>query len=178
MYITGAYCSPDSTTNMATTFQHTTEFFYKLTQHNLSEKVKNDLHILCGDFNSHTGQSVQEHLTQEEQLDIPPRRGYPNPHHKASPSQSQATHDNSNLRGRMFLDMFNISGYVMTNSRFESLNSPTIPATFVRDRSNNTNNIITRTIVDYFTLHKSQLHTVSNCTIHTNSQQDLMFNPA
>ena len=40
LHITGAYCSPNSRSDKATTFQHTTEIFNKLTQHNLLRKLR------------------------------------------------------------------------------------------------------------------------------------------
>ena len=63
-FIFSIYCSPDSRSSKQTVHQHTTDFFDKLAQHNMSDLVKNELHILCGDFNSHTGNCVEAHLTQ------------------------------------------------------------------------------------------------------------------
>jgi hypothetical protein len=47
-------------------YQHTTDFFEKLAQHNLSNPIKGDLHILCGDFSSHVSLSIEAHLTRED----------------------------------------------------------------------------------------------------------------
>jgi hypothetical protein len=110
----------------------------------------------CGDFNSHTGNCVETHLTQEELQDIPRRHRDPDPNHNASPPDSHATRVTSSLRlrGRMFLNMLNLTDYydVIVNGRFEIPNPTSVPATFVRDRTTATNDTISRIIVDYFTI--------------------------
>ena len=78
----------------------------------------------------------------------------------------------------MFLDMLKNSSYIIANGRFESPNPASIPATFVRDRTSSTNDTISRTIVDYFTVDKDYWSSIKNCTVHRGSQLDIGFNPA
>ena len=81
----------------------------------------------------------------------------------------------------MFLNMLNLTNYVIVNGRFEIHNPTSIPATvraFIRDRTTSTNYTVSRTIVDYFTVDKIFWSSIKNCTVHHGSQLDTEFNPA
>ena len=117
-----------------------------------------NIHLTAGDFNTHTGEEIETHITREERRDIPNRKG--DPHHPPNqnlPSQAFFT-TSSCIRGTFFLNMLNTTSQLILNGRFEPSSAHSIPATFVQ--------LNQRTIIDYFFLNKRHFHAVKNCTIH------------
>ena len=65
----------------------------------------------------------------------------------------------------------------MANGRLEPPQNPNFPATLTRTRTNESSNLISRTIVDYMIIGKQHWDSVRSCTIHRGSHLEVGSSP-
>jgi hypothetical protein len=84
---------------------------------------------------------------------------------------------NAKARGRLLLNLLNSTSQLVANGRLESPQSPNFPATLTRTRTNESSNLISRTIVDYMIIGKQHWDSVRSCTIHRGSHLEIGSSP-
>jgi hypothetical protein len=150
--------------------------FQCLAEHNIESPT--EVHITAGDFNSHIGIEQENHITLEESIHVPIRQGDPHPAHQPIIAlRDDNTTMNAKSRGRLLLNLLNSTSQLVANGRFESPQNPNFPATLTRTRTNESSNLISRTIVDYMIVGKQHWDSVHNCTIHRGSHLEIGSSP-
>jgi hypothetical protein len=150
--------------------------FQCLAEHNIESPT--EVHLTAGDFNSHIGTEQENHITPEESLHAPIRQGDPHPAHQPIIAlRDDNTTMNAKSRDRLLLNLLNSTSQLVANGRLESPQNPNFPDTLTRTRTNESSNLISRTIVDYMIIGKQHWVSVRSCTIHRGSHLEIGSSP-
>ena len=180
-HITGVYSSPASGDpnipgDAYAKAQQVRDLYQCLAEHNIESPT--EVHLTVGDFNSHIGTEQENHITREEAKHVPIRQGDPHPAHQPIIAlRDNNTTTNAKSRGRLLLNLLNSTSQLVANGRLESPQNPNFPATLTRTRTNESSNLISRTIVDYMIIGKQHWDSVRSCTIHRGSHLEVGSSP-
>jgi hypothetical protein len=180
-HITGVYSSPASGDpnipgDTYAKAQQVRDLYQCLAEHNIESP--SEVHLTVGDFNSHIGTEQENHITLEESKHVPIRQGDPHPAHQPTITlRDDNTTMNAKSRGQLLLNLLNSTSQLVANGRLESPQNPNFPAKLTRTRTNESLNLISRTIVDYIIIGKQHWDSVHSCTIHRGSHLETGSSP-
>ena len=124
--ITGAYFAPRPSFPVADTIKamdKIKENFRLPTPPTPDSSFSDVYHIIVGDFNAHTGEAVEDHLTQVEKTYIPTRKGDPLHPPRFTIDETSATTE-PQQRGYLLMKLINDLQLLILNGRFEQIKDP------------------------------------------------------